>query len=146
MERLNRVSWDLPTLAEMRSKPMACPKGKSRLELKAEAAPDDKTAEARFRHAVRKRDRMKCRKCGRQVVLTIAHVPERAEVHHLHGRLGDFRYDDTHALLLCNTHHEQVTGAVAKKLFILQIARDMLKVGEKWLIDARKPVQFKEAS
>lgn len=135
---------DLPTL-ETRPKPNL-QKGPTRLEEKMAAKPDDKKAEEQFKQKVRKRDRMKCRCCGREVVITMALVPERAEVHHLYGRLGDFRYADIHAILLCKFDHDRVTGKIGSRVFILQKAADLVHVGEKSLIDARKPVQFKEAA
>lgn len=140
------MAWNLPTLAEMNEKPRACPKGPTRLELKMAAEPDDKKAGETFRAKVRHRDEMECRHCHKDVVRTMNTQPNQAHVHHIYGRLGVFRYADEHALLLCRKCHERVTGAVNAKLFILQLAADMLKVGEKWLIDARKPVQFKEAA
>lgn len=132
----------LPTLAD-RPRPNL-QKGQSRLEAKKESARDDAKAEARFLAVVRKRDKLRCRKCGRKVVVTLTRCPERAEVHHLHGRLGAFRFDDRFALLLCCEDHERVTGKVNDRLFIVQKAKDMYSGPEgRSLIDGRKPVEFK---
>lgn len=133
----------LPTLAEMNAKPRPCPKGQTRLEAKHAEANDDRKAEARFLRIVRTRDKLRCRCCQRKVVVTLTLCPERAEVHHLHGRLGSFRFDDRFALLLCAEHHEAVTR---HKLFIVQKAKDMYAGPEgRSLIDGRRPVVFKEA-
>ena len=136
----------LPTLAEMNAKPRPCPKDQTRLEAKQAEAKDDRKAEARFLSIVRTRDKMRCRCCARKVVVTLTLCPERAEVHHLHGRLGSFRFDDRFALLLCCACHERVTGKVNDRLFIVQKAKDMFAGPEgRSLIDGRRPVMFKEA-
>lgn len=136
----------LPTMAEMNAKPRACPKGETRLDAKKAASKADAKAEARFLQIVRARDKLRCRCCARAVVVTLTLCQERAEVHHLHGRLGQFRFDDRFALLLCGQCHQRVTGKVNDRLFIVQKARDMYTGSEgRSLIDARRPVQFKEA-
>lgn len=136
----------LPTLAEMNAKPRPCPKGQTRLEAKQAEANYDRKAEARFLQIVRTRDKMRCRCCARKVVVTLTLCPERAEVHHLHGRLGSLRFDDRFALLLCCACHERVTGKVNDRLFIVQKAKDMFAGPDgRSLIDGRNPVQFKEA-
>lgn len=135
---------DLPTLAD-RPRPDLS-KGKSRLEQKMAAQPDEKKLEKQFRHNVRKRDKNVCQSCKRDVLVTIERCPEQAQVHHIYGRIGEFRYAAEHAILLCRVCHEKVTGAVNVRLFLFQKASDMLLVGTQWRIDARKPVQFMEAA
>lgn len=135
----------LPTMADLYARPRACPKGASRLdETKAQDKADQK-AEAAFLKDVRKRDQMTCRCCGREVKVVLPRVPERAEVHHLHGRLGRFRFDAKFAILLCCECHERVTGRVNDRLFIVQSARHMATMDGKSLIDGRKPLRFQEA-
>lgn len=145
MSELDRVRVaDLPTL-ETRPRPNL-QKGKSRLEVEMVAKPDEKKLEKQFREKVRQRDEMRCRCCQRDVLLTIERCPEQGHVHHIYGRLGKLRYAAEHALLLCRVCHEKVTGAVNVKVFLFQLAADMVQVGEKSLIDAKKPVQFKESA
>lgn len=148
MSESERVSLDsLPTLGEMRSRPMPQPKGPTKLERQMSEAPEDRKAEERFKANVRKRDKMICRCCKRTVIATMKVQRDRAEVHHIYGRLGDFRYAEEHAILLCMYDHQRATGKIGgAKLFVLQKASSMLKVGEKWLIDARKAVRFEEAA
>lgn len=133
----------LPTLAD-RPRPNL-QKGPTRLEAKHAEAKNDRKAEARFLQIVRTRDKMRCRCCARKVVVTLTLCPERAEVHHIYGRTGSFRFDDRHALLLCAECHQKVTGKVNLRIFLVQLAKFMLRVvGGPSLIDARNPVQFKE--
>ena len=75
----------LPVLNQQQARPV--PKGPSRLQLKVQAGKDEVNAEAKWKKAVRKRDGMHCRWCKRKVAVSIALVPERAEVHHLCGRV-----------------------------------------------------------
>jgi len=116
-------------------------KGKTRLEQKIDARPLKTVNEQQFKKIIRERDRMRCRRCGRKVIVTLARVPERAEVHHVHGRTGDLRFDDRAALLLCAEHHEQVTGQAFKaKLLIVATKTFTTKQGT--FTDARQRVTF----
>lgn len=97
------MTFKVPTLAEVaasrKGKPIS--KGASRLQLTVAAKKltvvDDRT----FKREVRERDRHQCRKCGRKVLQCVARIPERGEVHHVHGRRGDLRFETRAALLLC---------------------------------------------
>lgn len=124
----------------MLSKPIACPKPSSRLEDKIADRAVVRVTERDFKQEVRTRDRMHCRCCLRKVQVILALVPERAEVHHLHGRGGDLRYDARCALLLCASCHEKVTGRVAEKWHCLG-TRFVTIRGERF-IDARHIVRF----
>lgn len=135
---------DLPTL-ETRPRPDLS-KGKSRMQVDMAKKPDEKRLEKEFRHEVRKRDDDHCRCCKRETLVTMERCPEQAQVHHIHGRLGRFRYAVEHALLLCRECHEKVTGAVNVRVFLFQKASCQIQIGTEWFIDARKPVQFKEAA
>ena len=68
------------------------------------------TRASRFRADVLKRDGMRCRLCGRQVIRTLALVPNAAHVHHLKGRnvAPEDRYNAKKALLLCGRCHLDV--------------------------------------
>mgnify|MGYP001197273702 CR=1 FL=1 len=108
-------------------------------------AKDDKKAEAAFLKTVHARDGKVCRCCKKKVVATMELTPRRREVHHIYGRLGAFRYDPRHAIQVCAECHGRITGKVGQaRLFLFQLAVHMLTVGGKSLIDARKPVEFKE--
>lgn len=138
---------NLPTLADVNARPRACPKGASRLERDMDKAKDDKKAEAAFLRAVHQRDGKVCRCCGVVVVGTIQRLPNQRQVHHIYGRLGAFRFDPRHAIQTCRLCHERITGTIgSSRLFLFQRASYMVKVGGKSLIDASKPVEFKEKS
>jgi hypothetical protein len=64
-------------------------------------------AEQIFRNAVWTRDKV-CRVCQKRVRKTLELVPDRGEVHHLHGRIGTFRLDLASAVLLCAACHQRV--------------------------------------
>lgn len=126
--------------AMRKGKPIA--KGPTRLE---DTVKDRKltTVTAKdFKLAVWKRDKNRCRCCGRKVQKILDRVPERGEVHHCHGRTGDLRFEDKCALLLCATCHERVTGKVNDKLVIVPTKFIEIR-GEKYT-DARAMVTFRE--
>lgn len=132
---------DLPYLTERPRQ--ACPKGKTRLELTTEKRPLTKIDEKAFRDAVWLRDNYKCRACKRPVLRTIARVPERGEVNHLHGRTGDLRWDVRAAALMCLECHERFTGKVnAHRLVAIPTKTFTTRQGE--FTDARFPIIFKE--
>lgn len=136
----------MPTLAEVaasrKGKPI--PKGASRLQLTVAAknltVVDDRT----FKREVRERDRHQCRKCGRKVVQCVARIPERGEVHHVHGRRGDLRFETRAALLLCLSCHEQVTGRVNERWIILASKTFTIRQGE--FTNASYPVSFERVA
>lgn len=129
----------------MLSKPIACPKPKTRVEELADAKPLIRVNEQKFRGEVWFRDRHRCRCCGRKVVKTLARVPERGEVHHIHGRIGDLRYDSRAALLLCLQHHERVTGRVNQHRLMI-VATKTFRTVQGTFTDARETVHFREAA
>jgi hypothetical protein len=124
----------------MLSKPIAQPKGPSRLQTRAKDVRSAAAQGVRFRWAVIARDGARCRCCGRRVHQTIDHVPERAEVHHLHGRLGALRYEPRCAILVCAADHERLTGRVNDRLFVEGTAFWILD-GER-RIDANQRLRF----
>lgn len=129
-------------------RPTSLQKGKSRLEVKADAKPLTTVTDNQFKTTVWHRDRNRCRCCGRKVIKTLDRVPERGEVHHLHGRTGDLRFEDKAAVLVCLTCHERLTGRVSEKWTATGTkffeVRD--KSGLHNYIDARCPIHFMRAA
>ncbi len=139
----------LPTMAEMdaerRGKPLL--KGQSRLERAVEDETLTVVDAKAFKSEVRARDRYHCRKCLRAVTVLVSRVPERAEVHHIHGRHGDLRFDSRCALLLCLRCHEQVTGRVNERwIIIATVTLTIPSLPGRELTDARYPVQFERVA
>lgn len=136
----------LPTMAEVAAarvgKPI--PKGKTRLEEEIEKRPLVKVTEKDFKLEVWTRDTNRCRCCGRKVQKILGRVPERGEVHHIHGRRGDLRFESKSALLLCLQCHERVTGRVNDKLVIVPSKFFEMR-GEKYT-DARHLVTFRKVA
>ena len=132
----------LPTMADMDAQRTGKPitKGKTRLEAKIEERPLTKVDEKAFRASVWHRDRKRCRCCGRKVQQVMGRVPERGEVHHIHGRGGDLRFEPITAILLCLRDHERVTGRVAEK-WAIQPTKTVTIRGQVYT-DARHPVTF----
>jgi hypothetical protein len=138
------MSLNIPTLAEVEAARAgkAFPKGNTRLQDVVKARPLTKVTEKDFKLEVWTRDKNRCRCCGRKVQKILGRVPERGEVHHVHGRTGDLRFEAKCALLLCLTCHERVTGKVNDKLVIVPTKFVEIK-GEKYT-DARAKVTFRE--
>ena len=135
---------DLPTVADQAAKPRDLRKGKSRLEQKVAARPLVNVTDASFKREVRERDGLHCRKCGRKVRVTSDHVPERAEVHHVHGKRGVLRHEGRCALLLCGSCHELVTGRVNAKWTI--VATKQIVIELQAYTDARAKVIFERVA
>jgi len=136
----------LGTLTEAQQRRRATPKivGKSRLE---EKFADDKLKvvdEKAFRAEVIARDGRVCRCCGRKVVQTKARVPNRLEVHHIHGKIGVLKFEARAALVLCLSDHAKVTGKVSERWAIVPTKTFVLDGRE--LTDARAPVLFKKVA
>lgn len=115
-------------------------KGPSRLETKMEERPLVLIDERAFRTAVRERDRHHCRCCGRRVRYTLTLCPERGEIHHIHGKRGDLRFEERAALLLCCQCHQRVTGRVNDRLLI--VATKTFRLSGEEYTDARAIVHF----
>lgn len=118
---ISRVISSLPTLADMAAarRGRSNPKGQTRLERTVAQRPVTKGAEQTFRKTVIDRDGYVCRCCTRKVIATMARVPERLEVHHIHGRTGDLRFDPRAALVTCASCHEKLTGKVNQHRLVL---------------------------
>ena len=96
--------------------------------------------ERAFRTAVRERDRHHCRCCGRRVRYILTLCPERGEIHHIHGKRGDLRFEERAALLLCCQCHQRVTGRVNDRLLI--VATKTFRLSGEEYTDARAIVHF----
>ncbi len=138
---------NLPTLAEQNQKwaGRPQPKGTSRLEKAKEDKKVTVVDERKFKTEVYERDGGRCRWCGRKVTKGIARTPTRGEVHHLHGRIGDLRFESKCAVLLDAECHEKVTGRVNARWVCVATKTWTLKNGEV-VTDARAKVKFVRAA
>lgn len=135
------MAINAPTMAEVAaSRPRAQPKGKSRLQEDQAEKKLTLVDERTFKTEVWLRDAGCCRKCGRKVRKDLSRTPERGEVHHMHGRRGDLRFESKAAILVCCACHEQLTGRVNER---------WTATGTKFwthlqhtYIDARAPIMF----
>jgi hypothetical protein len=110
------MALNLPTLAELRAKPVPCPKGESRLQVKAQAIKDESKEERGWKREIWTRDGGKCRWCKRKVVKTLELLPNRGECHHLEPRENRVtRWDRRNGLLTCCSCHERLTGKVNER-------------------------------
>lgn len=122
-------------------------KGQSRLEQTVAGRKVTVIDDKAFKSEVRARDRYQCRKCLRAVKVVVARVPERCEVHHIHGRGGDLRFESKAALCLCLTCHELVTGKVNERWIIVATKTfTMPSMPGREFTDARAPVQFERVA
>lgn len=129
-----------------------CPKPASRLQSRKVESKIAVVDEKAFKWEVWDRDGGHCRWCTRVVVRGMGRIPERGEVHHLHGRQGDLRFDSRAAILVCCECHEKLTGKVAEKWVVEPQPRSggffvaNTKHGRQECIDGRKPIQFVRAA
>lgn len=140
---------NLQTPAQIDAEPFAervkrLAKGQSRLEKTVADRPLVKVDDKTFKLTVRTRDKNRCRWCERKVLVTMARVPERAEVHHIHGRGKDLRFEDKAAICLCAQCHEKVTGKVNEKWII--VATKTFKMRDQEYTDAREKVMFQRVA
>lgn len=127
---------------EMRRKAGPILKGPSRLEVKTAQDRDEKRDERLWRKGCIKEDGRICRCCKRNVVAQLELAANRLEVHHVAGRADQaVRWDVRNGIVLCNECHSKVTE---RRLWILQAARFLFKVGVRTYINARKKVTFSE--
>jgi len=142
--RQGAMALNIPTLAEVEADRAGKSfwKGKTRLQDVVEDRKLTTVTDKQFRAEVWTRDKNRCRCCDRKVQKILGRVPERGEVHHVHGRTGDLRFESKCAMLLCLICHERVTGKVNDKLVIVPTKFVEIK-GEKYT-DARAKVTFRE--
>lgn len=133
---------------ERLSLPVPCPKGKSRLETRMDAKPLTKVTDKQFKAGVWRRDRNRCRCCGRKVERMMDRLPERGEVHHLYGRLGDLRFEVKGAILTCLRCHERLTGRVNEKWVVIPLLEKASRfiANETVYIDAASDLSFQRAA
>lgn len=83
------------------------PKPRRRVEDRVREKRERDNQAQEFRRAVWLRDEGRCRHCGRIVIRTLEHVPNRGEVHHRRGRnvAPQDRYNVNEAVLLCLKDH-----------------------------------------
>jgi hypothetical protein len=132
----------LPTLATRPAPDLQKPK--SRLQETKAIRPLLYVDQRAFLKEVRERDDWHCRRCRREVVVVLARVPERAEVHHVHGKRGELRFLAKAALLLCLECHELVTGRVNVRYVV--VGTKFFDLHGQTYIDARFPVRFVRAA
>ena len=134
----------LPTPEDMyemrRGKPLL--KGPTRLEKTIAERPLTKVDEKTFKAEVWKRDKNRCRSCGRKVQKVMGRVPERGEVNHIHGRTGDLRFEVRAAILMCLQCHERFTGRVNERRLTI-VASKTFTTRQGTFTDATYPVEFK---
>lgn len=135
---------DIPYMADVaRSRTGPIEKGKTRLERAMDALPLTRVDEKQFKAEVYQRDGRYCRCCGKKVIPTIARIPERREVHHIHGRTGDLRFESRAALQTCCECHEKITGRVNAHRIVIE-ATKTFEIRGVAFTDARFPVVFRE--
>lgn len=119
-------------------------KGKTRLDERKDDLREEKAAEKAWRKAAIARDGRICRCCKRKVVAQLALAPERLEVHHIAGRADQaVRHDVRNGCVLCCSCHEDVTR---HRVFIIQHAKHLFRVGSKTYINANKKIEFKRTA
>jgi ribosomal protein L37AE/L43A len=137
---------DLPTLADEQTRRRATPKYAipTRLEEKIAADKTDAKALEQWAHAVRRRDRERCRVCGIRTVRTLELDPRRGEAHHIVSRTNPvIRVDVRNGLWTCGKCHSLLTR---HKLFVIGTARQMFvagRTGKSYLNGDDPGLQFK---
>lgn len=134
----------LPTLAEVEASRKGKPilKGESRLQRTVKEDRDEGKEEKRWKKDVWTRDHGRCRWCRRKVEKIIDRKPERAETHHVSGRVVlAIKWDRRNGLLLCLSCHERVTGKVNERFVI--VPKKTFTVEGIAYANADKPVTFK---
>lgn len=136
----------LPTRADVDAERRRVPNWKPPSRLQDRITEDALTIvdERQFKNDVWKRDLYRCRCCEKPVIRAIGRIPNRGEVHHIHGRGGDLRFEARAAVLLCLVCHERVTGRVNDRLVVVG-SKVFTMRGEQY-IDARAPLTFKKVA
>lgn len=112
----------------------------TRLAEKTADDKDEKRDERLGRKAAIKRDGKICRCCQRVVVAQLELAANRLEVHHVAGRADQaVRWDVRNLIVLCQECHSKITE---RRLWILQAARFLFKIGATTYINASKKVTF----
>jgi hypothetical protein len=119
-------------------------KGDSRLRDRTAEDKANEKKDEQFRRDIYRLDNGVCRCCGRKVTRKLDRVVDRAEVHHVSGKVGDLRWDVRNGILLDAECHEKVTGRVNERLAI--VGSKFFRHKGQWLINARAPVTFKRVA
>ena len=125
----------------------AKPKGAepSRLQVKAAKQKDDSKEERKAKAEVWKLDGGCCRGCKRKVEKCLELLPQRAEFHHVSGRIVKaLKWDIRNLLLLSASCHERLTGTVAEQFRIH--SKHTYTVDGIAYINARKPVFYQRVA
>lgn len=137
-----QAKW--PTMAEVNARPRATPKHEIPTKLAEKTAADrnEKRDERLWRKGCIKRDGKVCRCCDCVVVPQLELAANRLEVHHVAGRVDQtVRWDVRNGIVLCFECHSKITE---RRLWILQAARFLFRIGQKTYIHAGKKVTFSE--
>lgn len=123
-------------------------RGQTRLQQAVDEKKRTTATDKQFKATVWTRDRKRCRCCGRKVLHAMGRVPERGEVHHLHGRGGELRFEARAAVLVCLTCHEKLTGKVNEKWQAVGTVTFLLtdKRGRHDYTDARFHINFRRVA
>lgn len=135
------MPFDLPTLEEGKAL-RSNAKPQKRIVEKAQKRASDEKALDEWRRQVRHRDRMRCRVCGRKVIVTLELVKNRAECHHIIGRAHrPTRTDRRNGLLCCPGCHEKLQH---RDLVVVADSRHTFTLDEtgRVYINADFPVEF----
>lgn len=135
---------DAPSLSDRQAERYATPKHAmtTRLDVKGAKDKDDAKQLEDWKRAVRLRDKGRCRVCGIKTIKTLELNPKRGEAHHVASRKDKaVRYDVRNGLHCCCACHEKFTLG---KLFVHQIAKLLMTVGQTTYINASKKVTFSE--
>lgn len=130
--------------AELRRREWGFGKGPTRLQDRTAEDRETEKKDEKFRRDIYRLDKGLCRCCGRKVERKIDRVMDRAEIHHVHGRTGDLRFDLRNGLCLCCACHERVTGKVNDRLQI--VGTKFYRLDKQRLINARATVRFEKVA
>lgn len=136
---------DLPDLEEARKlRPLKQKhETKTRAQVAIEAEKDDDKALEKWRLACRRRDRNRCRVCGKKVEVTLKRIPRQATTHHIEGRANKaLRYDRRNGLTVHLSCHALLQR---RELVIVQqdALRFQLEPGGRRFWNADEHLDFK---
>lgn len=109
----------LLTMAQVHATSKATPKDelfKQAAEKEKREASVERKEDDTYRREVYKREHGLCQGCGRKCDKTRRDIPERAEAHHLNGRVGFLRTLVRAMALLCRDCHRRATGQVNDRI------------------------------
>lgn len=117
----------------------------SRSQVNAEKRSTDAKDEKKCKTLVWARDGGCCRWCKRKVQRIMDLLPERAEFHHVNGRVVlAIRWDPRNLAVFCRACHEKLTGIVNEKFLIH--SKHLFVVDAVSYIDASKPFRYQRVA